>query len=125
MWCKSFAPHFIQITTMPAPHHSVSTGRMPFLLPNQQCQSTEGMCYFMLVCCVFQYDDFKMFSVSEMTFIGCVRVYLSTAADTVDTVVSSERERSSTHRQRYNDNTADAGQSVHHTADPESRRLDG
>ena len=36
--CKS-APHSRQITT-PAPHHSVSTGRMPFLLPNQQCQST-------------------------------------------------------------------------------------
>jgi len=30
-----------QITT-PAPHHSVFTGRMPFLLPNQQCQITEG-----------------------------------------------------------------------------------
>ena len=28
--------------TMPAPHHSVFTGRMPFLPPNQQCQSTEG-----------------------------------------------------------------------------------
>jgi len=30
-----------QITT-PAPHHSVFTGRMPFLPPNQQRQSTEG-----------------------------------------------------------------------------------
>jgi len=29
-----------QITT-PAPHHSVFTGRMPFLPPNQQRQSTE------------------------------------------------------------------------------------
>jgi len=30
--------------TMPAPHHSVFfTGRMPFLPPNQQRQSTEGM----------------------------------------------------------------------------------
>jgi len=29
-------------TTTPAPHHSVFTGRMPFLLPNQQHQSTEG-----------------------------------------------------------------------------------
>jgi len=29
-------------TTTPAPHHSVFTGRMPFLLPNQQRQSTEG-----------------------------------------------------------------------------------
>ena len=38
--CKS-APSSRQITT-PAPHHSVFTGRMPFLLPNQQHQSTEG-----------------------------------------------------------------------------------
>jgi len=30
--------------TMPAFHHSVSTGRMPFLLPNQQRQNTEGNC---------------------------------------------------------------------------------
>ena len=28
--------------TTPAPHHSVFTGRMPFLMPNQQRQSTEG-----------------------------------------------------------------------------------
>jgi len=28
--------------TMPAPHHSVFTGRMPFLPPNQQRQGTEG-----------------------------------------------------------------------------------
>jgi len=26
----------------PAPHHSVFTGRMPFLPPSQQRQSTEG-----------------------------------------------------------------------------------
>jgi len=39
--CKS-APRSRQITT-PAPHHSsFFTGRMPFLLPNQQRQSTEG-----------------------------------------------------------------------------------
>ena len=38
--CKS-APSSRQTTT-PAPHHSFFTGRMPFLLPNQQCQSTEG-----------------------------------------------------------------------------------
>ena len=38
--CKS-APHSRQITT-PAPHHSVFTGRMPFLPPNQQRQSTEA-----------------------------------------------------------------------------------
>ena len=38
--CKS-APHSRQITT-PAPYHSVFTGQVPFLPPNQQCQSTEG-----------------------------------------------------------------------------------
>ena len=38
--CKS-ASRSRQIT-MPAPHCSVFTGRMPFLPPNQQRQSTEG-----------------------------------------------------------------------------------
>jgi len=28
---------------MPVPHHSVFTSRMPFLSPNQQRQSTEGI----------------------------------------------------------------------------------
>jgi len=41
--CKS-AHCSSQITT-PAPHHSVFTGRMPFLPPNQQRQSTEGIQY--------------------------------------------------------------------------------
>ena len=41
--CKS-APRSRQIT-MPAPHHSI-TGRMPFLPPNQQRQSTEGTVIF-------------------------------------------------------------------------------
>ena len=42
--CKC-APRSRQIT-MPAPHHSVFTGRMPFLPPNQQRQSTEGNCNY-------------------------------------------------------------------------------
>jgi len=33
--CKSFTPRSRQITT-PVPHHSVFTGQMPFLPPNQQ-----------------------------------------------------------------------------------------
>jgi len=33
----------LQQTNTPAPHHSVFTGRMPFLPPSQQRQSTEGM----------------------------------------------------------------------------------
>ena len=36
--CKS-APRYRQTTT-PAPHHSVFTGQMAFLLPNQRCEST-------------------------------------------------------------------------------------
>jgi len=31
-----------ELITMPVHHHSVFTGRMPFLPPNQQFQSTEG-----------------------------------------------------------------------------------
>jgi len=42
--CKS-APCSRHIT-MPAPHHSVFTGRMPFLPPNQQHQSTERILSF-------------------------------------------------------------------------------
>jgi len=42
--CKP-APRSRQIT-MPAPHHSVFTGRMPFLPLNQQRQSTEGKSFF-------------------------------------------------------------------------------
>jgi len=38
--CKS-AP-WPRHTTMPTSHHSVFTGQMPFLPPNQQHQSTEG-----------------------------------------------------------------------------------
>jgi len=49
--CKS-APRSRQITML-APHHSVFTGRMPFLPPNQQRQSTEGLIllnyYFILL----------------------------------------------------------------------------
>jgi len=36
--------HYSRQITMPATHHSVFTGWVPFLLPNQQCQSTEGNC---------------------------------------------------------------------------------
>jgi len=39
--CKQSAPHSRQITK-PTPHHSIFKGQMLFLMPNQQCQSTEG-----------------------------------------------------------------------------------
>jgi len=39
--CRSFASRSRQITTQ-APHHSIFTNLMLFLMPNQQHQSTEG-----------------------------------------------------------------------------------
>jgi len=42
-WDNNFVPRCRQITMpFPVPDHSVFTGRMPFLPPNQQRQSTEG-----------------------------------------------------------------------------------
>jgi len=41
--CKQFAPcSRRRQTTIPAAHHSIFTGRMLFVMPNQQCQSTEA-----------------------------------------------------------------------------------
>jgi len=41
-YAKQSAPRCRQITTS-TPNQSISTGRMLFLTPNQQCQSTEGI----------------------------------------------------------------------------------
>jgi len=40
--CRQSAPYSRQITT-PTPHHSIFTGCMLFLMPKQQCQSTDGI----------------------------------------------------------------------------------
>jgi len=45
--CKQSATRSRQITTL-TPHHSIFTGRMLFLVANQQCQSTEGQSYLHL-----------------------------------------------------------------------------
>jgi len=66
-YCKSFAPRSRQIA-MPVPHHSVFTGQMPFLPPNQQCQSTEG-----------QHIDSNV-----MVLLGIVQYELSSEVTTVD-----------------------------------------
>jgi len=42
--CKQCAPRSRQITT-PTPHCSIFTGWMLSLMPNQQCQSSEGKLY--------------------------------------------------------------------------------
>ena len=38
---KQPAPHSRQITKS-TPHHSIFTGQILFLMPDQQCQSTDG-----------------------------------------------------------------------------------
>jgi len=43
--CKQSAPLSRQITT-PTPHHSIFTGRVLFLTPNQQRQSTDGKLWY-------------------------------------------------------------------------------
>ena len=68
--CKS-APSSRQIT-MPAPHHSVFTGRMPFLPPNQQRQSTEGKLY--------AYDCRKSCTFGAGSFDNCSRRILRSSS---------------------------------------------
>jgi len=48
---KQSAPNSRQITTLTT-HHSIFTGRMPFLLPNQQRQGTEGAKGISVVICL-------------------------------------------------------------------------
>jgi len=62
---------------MPASHHSVFTGQMPFLPPNEQLQSTEGMYYYNSLI-VIQFVDygvfclpFAIFWVNERTLTQC------------------------------------------------------
>ena len=45
---------------MPAPHHSVFTGRMLFLPPNQQRQSTEGIMQNSLPILTLRKPGFKL-----------------------------------------------------------------
>ena len=49
--CKQSAPWSRHITT-PTVHHSIVTGHMLFLTPNQQYQSTEGMKVHHLHCII-------------------------------------------------------------------------
>jgi len=63
--CK-FTPHFRQIT-MPASHHSVFTGRMPFRPPNQQRQSTEGY----MLCIVSMDTNFWSCHIGLALYMRC------------------------------------------------------
>ena len=66
------APRFRQITT-PAPHHSVFTGRMPFLPPSQQHQSTEGN----LMYCISKQIYVSVFQCVSLSFLVCGLLILS------------------------------------------------
>ena len=68
--CKC-APHPRHIT-MPACHHSVFTGRMPFLPPNQQHQSTEGKGYWDIV--IYYFSRWRPFAVLDFWNAFCDHV---------------------------------------------------
>ena len=72
--CKS-ASRSRQITT-PAPHYSsFFTGRMPFLPPNQQCQSTEGtMIQLHIICIHYSYIRFRCQTIWFFTTAVCKRM---------------------------------------------------
>ena len=71
--CKS-APRSRQIT-MPSPHHSVFfTGRMPFLPPNQQRQSTEGTVCLRHTWCVIL--SVCMLCVQAIHVLGVLEAYM-------------------------------------------------
>jgi len=69
--CKS-ALRSRQITT-PAPHRSVFTGRMPFLSPNQQCQSTEGTLFRRHPLSEIESDNGKGDSIPTNDWTWCIR----------------------------------------------------
>ena len=69
--CKQSAPRFRQTTT-PTPHHSIFTGRMLFLAPNQQCQSTEGKTMtrkFWAKKSVYRYGEFLKWSSANSSIV--------------------------------------------------------
>ena len=57
----------LQTDTTPVPHHSVFTGRMPFLPPNQQRQSTEGTCICTAIGNTPGFKQYKFLTSADMT----------------------------------------------------------
>ena len=76
--CKSFAPHFWQIT-MPTPHHFLRA-RMLLLPPNQQRQSTDGICCTMLMS-VFNFGIALWHTVSALLGISLTESVASCCGD--------------------------------------------
>jgi len=76
--CSQFAPRSRHITK-PTSHHSIFTGRMFFLTPNQQCQSTEGRSH----CCT---PNPKQIAVPEFEH----RCTLRRTAEMLSTVITGQ-----------------------------------
>jgi len=68
--CKPFAPHSIQITT-PVPHHSIFYGPDALLMPNQQCQSTEGILN------ILYYENVINATESSILMTSCIICYVA------------------------------------------------
>jgi len=56
---------------MPVPHHSVFTGRMPFLPPNQQRQSTEGNCKLQSLKIILADSSFSLQALAVYNWLCC------------------------------------------------------
>jgi len=73
--CKQYAPRSREITT-PSPHQSIFTGQMLFLMPNQQCLSTE---------CRAWYQQLK--SGKQI----CSEVFVNSAGESMQSVLKKKR----------------------------------
>ena len=56
---------------MPVPHHSVFTGPMPFLPPNQQRQSTEGNCKLQSLKIILADSSFSLQALAVYNWLCC------------------------------------------------------
>jgi len=106
--CKQSAPHSRQITT-PTSHYSIFTGRMLFLMPNQHCQSTEGM---LCGSCPYQ-----MVQISAVIDGPARRAASCTSCDAQCVKLAKVVGRTSTDRRKYSQLDRQK-QKVYHTERP-------
>jgi len=71
-WAICIYAHRSRQITTPAPHNSVFTGWMPFLPPNQQCQSTEGNVNDKVSCNIDNISSHHVVSMLLCRSIGCI-----------------------------------------------------
>jgi len=81
--CKTDEPtEMLRQITTPTPHQSIFTGRMLFLTPNQQCQTTEGNnINIMSVDCLTGASTPALLALPSNTLTGARLASLSTGSD--------------------------------------------